>query len=239
MKGILGRKIGMTQVFTTDGQLVPVTVIQVEKNVVMQKKTIDTDGYEAVALGFEDKPERLTNQPEKGHAAKANTTPKRYIREIRDFELEVEVGTEIKPTDVFVEGDIVDVTGTSKGKGFQGSVKRHNQSKGPMSHGSRYHRGPGSMGAITANRVFKGKKLPGQMGATTVTVQNLEIVKLDTENNVMLIRGNVPGSKKAIVTIKSNVKRNGSVAAKELVSYKQAEQTAGEAPAADAVVEQE
>jgi len=230
MKGILGRKIGMTQVFTTDGQLVPVTVIQVEKNVVMQKKTVETDGYEAVQLGFEDKPERLATQPAKGHAKKANTTPKRYIREIRDFELDVEVGAEIKPTDVFVEGDIVDVTGTSKGKGFQGAVKRHNQSKGPMSHGSRYHRGPGSMGAITANRVFKGKKLPGQMGAKTVTVQNLEIVKIDQENNVLLVRGNVPGSKRAVVTIKANAKKNQAVTAKELVSYKQAEPAVAEQP---------
>jgi large subunit ribosomal protein L3 len=223
MKGILGRKLGMTQVFTTDGTLVPVTVIQVEKNVVMQKKTVATDGYEAVQLGFEDKPERLVSQPAKGHAAKANTAPKRYIREFRDFDLDVELGAEVKPTDVFVEGEIVDVTGTSKGKGFQGAVKRHNQSKGPMAHGSRYHRGPGSMGAITANRVFKGKKLPGQMGAKTVTVQNLEIVKIDVENNVILVRGNVPGSKRAIVSIKSNAKNNKAVAAKELVSYKKSE----------------
>jgi len=239
MKGILGRKIGMTQVFTTDGQLVPVTVIQVEKNVVMQKKTVETDGYNAVQLGFEDKPERLATQPAKGHAAKANTAPKRYIREIRDFELEVEVGAEIKPVDVFVEGDIVDVSGTSKGKGFQGSVKRHNQSKGPMTHGSRYHRGPGSMGAITANRVFKGKKLPGQMGAKTVTVQNLEIVKLDVENNVILVRGNVPGSKRSIVVIKANAKNNKSVTAKELISYKKSEQAAEQQPAEAVATDQE
>lgn len=220
MKGILGRKIGMTQVFTTDGELVPVTVIQVEKNVVMQKKTVETDGYNAVQLGFEDKPERLATQPEKGHAAKAQTTPKRCIREIRDFELDVEVGAEVKPTDVFTEGEIVDVSGTSKGKGFQGAIKRHNQSRGPMAHGSRYHRRPGSMGPVAPNRVFKGKKLPGHMGAKAVTVQNLEIVKIDVENNVILVRGNVPGSKRAVVTIKSNVKANKAHEARNLVNYK-------------------
>jgi 50S ribosomal protein L3, bacterial len=220
MKGILGRKIGMTQVFTTNGELVPVTVIQVANNVVLQKKTVETDGYNAVQLGFEDKPDRLANKPEVGHAKKADTTPKRYVREIRDFELDVEVGAEVKPTDVFVEGELVDVTGTSKGKGFQGAIKRHNQSRGPMAHGSRYHRRPGSMGAVAANRVFKGKKLPGHMGAKTITVQNLEIVKLDTENGVILVRGNVPGSKKAIVTVKSNVKKNKAHDAKQLVNYK-------------------
>ena len=227
MKGILGRKIGMTQVFTTDGELVPVTVIQVEKNVVTQIKTVDTDGYNAVQLGFEDKPERLATQPEKGHAAKAGTTPKRYVREIRDFDLAVEVGADVKVTDLFAEGDIVDVSGTSKGKGFQGSIKRHGQSRGPMAHGSRYHRRPGSMGAVAANRVFKGKKLPGHMGNKTVTVQNLEIVKIDTENNVVLVRGNVPGSKKAVVTIKSNAKNVKAHQAKDLVNYN-AETTATE-----------
>lgn len=220
MKGILGRKIGMTQVFATDGELVPVTVIQVEENVVMQKKTVETDGYNAVQLGFDDKPERLVNKPELGHAEKAGTTPKRYIREIRDFEIDVEVGSVVKPGDVFTEGDIVDVTGTSKGKGFQGSIKRHNFSRGPMSHGSRYHRGSGSLGSgIESARVFKGTKLPGHMGAKTVTVQNLEIVKLDAENGVILVRGNVPGNKRGIVTIKTNVKNNKTKDARELVNY--------------------
>lgn len=220
MKGILGRKVGMTQIFTKDGDLVPVTVVQVEENVVMQKKTVETDGYNAVQLGFDDKPERLVNQPEKGHAEKANATPKRYIREIRDFDIDVEVGSSVKPGDVFTEGDIVDVTGTSKGKGFQGSIKRHNFSRGPMTHGSRYHRKSGSMGSgIDQSRVFKGKKLPGHMGHKTITVQNLEIMKIDTENNVILISGNIPGSKKAIVTIKSNVKNNKAHEAKELINY--------------------
>lgn len=233
MKGILGRKIGMTQVFTTSGELVPVTVIQVENNVVLQKKTVETDGYNAVQLGFEDKPERLATKPEKGHAQKANTTPKRYIREIRDFDLAVEVGGVVNPGDVFTEGEIVDVTGTSKGKGFQGAIKRHNQSRGPMAHGSRYHRRPGSMGAVAANRVFKGKKLPGHMGATTITVQNLEIVKIDTENNVILVRGNVPGSKKAVVTIKANAKNNSTKEQKDLVNY-----NAPDTVSDDAVVEE-
>ena len=220
MKGILGRKIGMTQEFTTNGELVPVTVIQVENNVVLQKKTVETDGYSSVQLGFEDKPARLANKAEQGHATKAETTPKRYVREIRDFDIDVEVGAIVKPGDLFTEGEIVDVTGTSKGKGFQGAIKRHNQSRGPMAHGSRYHRRPGSMGAVAANRVFKGKKLPGHMGAKTITVQNLEIVKIDTENNVVLVRGNVPGSKKAILTIKSNVKGRNVKEAKDLVNYK-------------------
>ncbi|GBU10728.1 50S ribosomal subunit protein L3 [Erysipelotrichaceae bacterium] len=226
MKGILGRKIGMTQVFTTTGELVPVTVIQIENNVVLQKKTIATDGYNAVQLGFEEKPERLANKSEKGHAGKAETTPKRYIREMRDFDIDVEVGAIVLPGDVFTEGEVVDVTGTSKGKGFQGAIKRHNQSRGPMAHGSRYHRRPGSMGAVAANRVFKGKKLPGHMGAKTITVQNLEIVKIDTENNVVLVRGNVPGSKKAIVTIKSNVKGRKDRDAKDLVNYTKTESVA-------------
>lgn len=223
MKGILGRKIGMTQVFAANGDLVPVTVIQVENNVVLQKKTVEKDGYNAVQLGFDEKPERLANKAEVGHAQKAETTPKRYIREIRDFDLEVEVGALVKPSDVFAEGEVVDVTGTSKGKGFQGAIKRHNQSRGPMAHGSRYHRRPGSMGAVAANRVFKGKKLPGQMGGQTITVQNLEIVKIDTENNVVLVRGNVPGPNKTIVTLRTNVKGAQAREARELVSYSKTE----------------
>lgn len=221
MKGILGRKIGMTQVFATGGELVPVTVIQVEKNVVLQKKTVETDGYNAIQLGFEDKREKLATKAEIGHAKKAETAPKRYVREIRDFDLDLEIGAEVKPADVFAVGDVVDVTGTSKGKGFQGAIKRHGQSRGPMTHGSRYHRRPGSMGAVAANRVFKGKKLPGQMGGKTVTVQNLEIINIDTENNVVLVRGNVPGPKKSIVTLKTNVKGRQQKEARDLVNYNQ------------------
>jgi len=205
-KGILGRKIGMTQVFMENGELIPVTVVEAGNNVVLQKKSIETDGYESVQIGFEDKREKLSNKPEKGHVAKANTAPKRFIREIRGVDLAVyEVGQEVK-VDIFAEGEIIDVTGISKGKGFQGNIKRHNQSRGPMAHGSRYHRRPGSMGPVAPNRVFKGKKLPGRMGGKQITVQNLEIVKIDTERNLLLIKGNVPGAKKALLKIESAVK---------------------------------
>ncbi|WP_017729598.1 50S ribosomal protein L3 [Halalkalibacterium ligniniphilum] len=205
-KGILGRKIGMTQVFAENGEVIPVTVIEAEPNVVLQKKTVDSDGYEAVQLGFADQKEANANKPATGHAAKASTAPKRFIKEIRGVNLdEYEVGQEVK-VDTFAEGDVVDVTGTSKGKGFAGSIKRHNQSRGPMSHGSRYHRRPGSMGPVDPNRVFKGKALPGRMGGDQVTVQNLEIVKVDTERNLLLVKGNVPGAKKSYVTIQTGVK---------------------------------
>jgi len=205
-KGILGRKIGMTQVFAENGHLIPVTVVEVAPNVVLQKKSDDSDGYVAVQVGFEDKREKLANKPEKGHVAKANTAPKRFIREFRGDDLAAyEVGQEVK-VDIFAAGDIVDVTGISKGKGFQGVIKRHGQSRGPMAHGSRYHRRPGSMGPVAPNRVFKGKKLAGRMGGEQVTVQNLEIVKVDTERNLLLIKGNVPGAKKALLKIKGAVK---------------------------------
>ncbi|MFD2216920.1 50S ribosomal protein L3 [Metabacillus endolithicus] len=205
-KGILGRKVGMTQVFAENGDLIPVTVIEANPNVVLQKKSVDTDGYNAVQLGFEDKREKLSNKPEKGHVAKANTAPKRFVKELREASLEqIEVGQEVK-VDIFTAGEIVDVTGVSKGKGFQGSIKRHGQSRGPMSHGSRYHRRPGSMGPVAPNRVFKNKLLPGRMGGERITVQNLEIVRVDAERNLLLIKGNVPGPKKALITVKSAVK---------------------------------
>ena len=204
-KGILGKRVGMTQVFTEDGELVPVTVVEVGSNVVMQVKTMENDGYEAIQLGFDDQREVKTNKPAKGHAAKAKTAPKRFVREIRGVELgEYNVGDEIK-ADIFEAGEFVDVTGTSKGHGFQGNIKRWGQSRGPMAHGSRYHRRPGSMGSII-NRVFPGKVLPGRMGGKRVTIQNLEIVKADTENGVLLIKGNIPGANKSFVTIKSTVK---------------------------------
>lgn len=207
-KGILGRKIGMTQVFAENGDLIPVTVIEAAPNVVLQKKSVEVDGYESVQLGFEDKREKLSNKPEKGHVAKANTAPKRFIRELRNVNLaDYEIGQEVK-VDVFAEGDVVDVTGTTKGKGFQGVIKRHGQSRGPMSHGSRYHRRPGSMGPVAPNRVFKQKKLPGQMGGNTVTIQNLHIVKVDAERNLLLIKGNVPGSRKSLIRVKSAIKAN-------------------------------
>jgi len=205
-KGILGRKIGMTQVFAENGNLIPVTVVEAANNVVLQKKSVESDGYEAIQVGFEDKREKLANKPEKGHVAKANTNPKRFIREFRGVDLTgYEVGQEVK-VDIFAAGDIVDVTGVSKGKGFQGSIKRHGQSRGPMAHGSRYHRRPGSMGPVAPNRVFKGKALPGRMGGEQVTVQNLEIVKVDVERNLLLIKGNVPGPNKTLVKIKNAIK---------------------------------
>ncbi|MBM0067855.1 50S ribosomal protein L3 [Alkalicoccobacillus gibsonii] len=207
-KGILGRKIGMTQVFAENGEVIPVTVIEAEPNVVLQKKTVESDGYEAIQLGFADQKKNNTTKPSEAHAAKAQTTPKRYIKEIRNVTLDdYEVGQELSVT-TFAEGDVVDVTGTSKGKGFQGAIKRHNQSRGPMSHGSRYHRRPGSMGPVAPNRVFKGKLLPGRMGGETITIQNLEIVKVDAERNLLLVKGNVPGARKGYVAIQSGVKAN-------------------------------
>ncbi|MED4600361.1 50S ribosomal protein L3 [Paenibacillus validus] len=206
-KGILGKKLGMTQVFTPEGLVVPVTVIQAGPCTVLQKKDAENDGYEAIQIGFEEKKEHRANKPELGHAKKAGATPKRYIKEIRGIEIAgYEVGQEIK-ADLFSEGEFVDVTGTSKGKGFQGNIKRHNQSRGPMAHGSRYHRGPGSMGSIQANRVPKGKNLPGHMGTETVTIQKLEVVKVDAERNVLLIKGSIPGPKNSFVTVKSTVKK--------------------------------
>jgi large subunit ribosomal protein L3 len=205
-KGILGTKVGMTQIFNEDGKLVPVTVVSCEPNVVLQKKTIENDGYEAVQLGFKDKRVKLANKPELGHFAKSNSNPKRYLREIDGKELlNFEVGQELR-VNIFAEGEIVDVTGTSKGKGFQGSIKRHNQSRGPMSHGSHYHRRPGSMGSVDPNHVRKGKLLPGHMGVETVTVQNLEIVKVDLVRNLLLIKGSVPGPKKGLVFVKRGIK---------------------------------
>jgi large subunit ribosomal protein L3 len=205
-KGILGRKIGMTQVFAENGDLIPVTVIQATPNVVLQKKTVDTDGYESIQLGFEDKREKLANKPHKGHVSKANTAPKRFVREINVENLDgYEIGQEVK-VDIFAEGDMVDVTGISKGKGFQGVIKRHGQSRGPMAHGSRYHRRPGSMGPVAPNRVFKGKALPGRMGGEQITIQNLQIVKVDVERNIILVKGNVPGPKKALLKVKTAIK---------------------------------
>jgi large subunit ribosomal protein L3 len=211
MKGILGRKIGMTQVFTKSGKLIPVTVVEVEPNIVTQIKTIETDGYNAIQLGFSTKREKLATKASIGHTNKANTTPKRFFREIRGVDVNnYTLGQEVK-VDIFTEGEVVDVTGTSKGKGFQGVIKRHNQARGPMSHGSRFHRRPGSMGSMRPMRVFKGKKLPGHMGFETVTIQNLEIVMVDLENNVLLVKGNVPGPKKSLVIIKTAVKKPGKI----------------------------
>ena len=220
MKGILGKKIGMTQVFANDGKLIPVTVVSVEPNVVMQIKTKETDGYEAIQLGFTTKKEKHSTKSEMGHAKKANAAPKRFLKEIKGVEVSnYELGQEIK-CDIFEAGEVVDVTGTSKGKGFQGVIKRHNQSRGPMGHGSQYHRGVGSMGTLRPMRVFKGKKLPGHMGHETVTIQNLEIVAVDAVENVILVKGNIPGPKNSFVIIKTSVKHPGAKNdAAELVSY--------------------
>jgi large subunit ribosomal protein L3 len=205
-KGILGKKVGMTQIFSAEGVLVPVTVIDVTPNVVLQKKTAETDGYQAVQVGYLDK--KNVNKPEEGHAKKANTNPKRFVKEFAGEEMMAfEVGQEVK-ANIFVEGEIVDVTGTSKGKGYAGAIKRHNFSRGPMAHGSGYHRGIGSMGSIDAARVKKGKKMAGRLGGETVTVQNLEVVKIDLEKNVILIKGSVPGANKSFVVISNGVKAN-------------------------------
>ncbi|KRN03139.1 50S ribosomal protein L3 [Levilactobacillus senmaizukei DSM 21775 = NBRC 103853] len=204
-KGILGKKVGMTQVFTEAGELIPVTVVEATPNVVLQVKTMENDGYNAIQLGYQDKREVLSNKPEQGHVAKANTTPKRFIREFKDVELgDYKVADEVK-VDTFQAGDIVDVTGITKGHGYQGNIHKDGQSRGPMAHGSRYHRRPGSLGAII-NRVFPGMKLPGRMGNKRVTIQNLVVVKADVDNNVLLIKGNVPGANKSLVTVKSAVR---------------------------------
>ena len=204
-KAILAKKVGMTQIFNEAGELVPVTVLQAGPCVVTQVKTIENDGYEAVQVGFEDIREKLVNKPVKGMFDKAGVSYKRYVREFK-LEGEYSVKDEIK-VDVFEAGDKIDATAIAKGKGFQGAIKRHGQSRGPMAHGSKYHRHAGSNGsATTPGRVFKGKKMPGHMGNVRVTVQNLEIVKIDVENNVILVKGAVPGPKKSLVMIKETVK---------------------------------
>jgi len=220
MKGILGKKLGMTQVFTKSGKLIPVTVVEVEPNVVTQIKTKETDGYDAIQLGFSSQREKLSNKAAMGITNKANTTPKRFFKEIRGVDVNnYSLGQEVK-ADIFTEGEVVAVTGTSKGHGFQGVIKRHGQSRGPMGHGSHYHRRPGSMGTMRPMRVFKGKNLPGHMGIDTVTVQNLEIVTVDLENNIILVKGNVPGPKKGLIVIKTSIKTPGKInATEELINY--------------------
>ena len=206
-KAILTTKVGMTQVFSEDGVLTPVTVLQAGPCVVTQVKSVENDGYSAVQVGFGDIREKLVNKPKKGHFAKAGVTAKRFLKEFRLEDAEsYTLGQEIK-ADVFAAGDKVDATAKSKGKGFQGAIKRHGQSRGPMAHGSKYHRHAGSNGsATTPGRVFKGKHMAGHMGNEQVTVQNLEIVRVDAENNLLLVKGAVPGPKKSLVTIKETVK---------------------------------
>ena len=206
-KGIIGRKIGMTQIFDENGHVIPVTVIEAGPCVVAQIKTIDNDGYNAVQLGFGDIKDKHINKPEAGHFAKAKLANKKHLREFRLDSIEgIKVGDEVK-ADVFEAGEKIDVQGISKGKGFQGVIKRHGQHRGPMGHGSMYHRRPGSMGSTsTPGRVFKGKKLPGHMGRVTITIQNLDVVKVDMDKNVILVKGSVPGAKGSILKIKSAVK---------------------------------
>lgn len=220
MKGILGKKVGMTQVFTKNGKLIPVTVIEVEPNVVTQIKTVANDGYDAIQIATETIREKLSNKPAIGHTKKAGTEPKRFLREIRGVNVEDYTLGQVINVDIFEEGEMVDVSGISKGKGFQGVIKRHNQSRGPMGHGSQYHRGVGSLGTMLPMHVLKGKKMPGQMGNVARTVQNLEIISVDTENSVILVKGNVPGPKKSLVMIRTAVKKpNVKKEAADLVSY--------------------
>ena len=206
MKGILGKKIGMTQIFTEHGEVIPVTVVEAGPVVVTQVKTTENDGYTAIQVGFGDAKEKSLNKPQKGHLAAANTLKKHLKEFIVDSVEEYTVGQEIK-ADLFAAGELIDVTGISKGKGFQGPIKRHGQSRGPETHGSRYHRRPGSMGACSyPGRVFKNKKLAGHMGSVKVTVQNLEVVRVDADKNFILVKGAIPGAKGSVVTIKEAVK---------------------------------
>lgn len=207
MKSILGKKIGMTQIFDETGIIVPVTVVEAGPMVITQLKTKENDGYQAVQVGYGEIREKLLNKPQKGHFAKAGVGLKRHVREFRTEDLTNYSLAQELNVEMFEAGDKVDVTGTSKGKGFQGPIKRHNLSRGFMTHGSRYHRGPGAMmGASDPSRVFKGKRLAGHMGAERVTIQNLEIVKVDAENNLLLIKGAIPGPKKGLVVVKKAIK---------------------------------
>lgn len=208
-KGILGKKLGMTQIFAEDGTLIPVTVVEAGPCSVVQKKTVEKDGYSAIQIGYGDKKEKNTNKPTKGHFAKAGVAVKRYLRELKlDNAEEMNVGDIIK-ADVFEAGELLDVTGTSKGHGYVGTIKRWGTHRGPMTHGSHYHRGPGSLGACSSpSRVYKGKKLPGHYGVDRVTIQNLDLVKVDTERNLLLIKGSVPGPKGGLLIIKNAVKAN-------------------------------
>ncbi len=220
MKGILGKKIGMTQVFTKNGKLIPVTVIEVEPNVVTQIKTVEKDGYDAIQLGTSTIKEKAVNKPQLGHTKKANTEPKRFLREIRGVNVGDYTLGQVISVDIFKEGEMVDVSGISKGKGFQGVIKRYNQSRGPMGHGSQYHRGVGSLGTMLPMHVLKGKKMPGHMGNAKTTIQNLEVISIDKENNVILIKGNVPGPKQSLVIIRTAVKKPDAVNEKaDLITY--------------------
>ncbi len=215
MKGILGKKLGMTQVFTNTGLLIPVTVVEIQNNVVLQVKTKEKDKYNALVLSAFDIRKKLVNKATTGKFEKVKLEPKRYVKEIRDM-IGYKVGDIVQPT-IFLSGEFVDVTSTSKGKGFAGSIKRHNYSRGPMGHGSGYHRGVGSMGAIAPNRILKSKKMPGHMGHERKTIQNLEVILVDAEKHVILIKGSVPGPKKQLVVIKNAVKNKEIKSAENLI----------------------
>ncbi len=219
-KGILGTKVGMTQVFAKDGTLIPVTVVEVLPNVVTQIKTVEKDGYDAIQLGYLDVREKVSNKAKVGHTKKAGTSPKRFLREVRGVQVGDYTLGQVLDASVFASGEMVDVSGVSKGKGFQGVIKRYNQSRGPMGHGSQYHRGVGSLGTMLPMHVLKGKKLPGHMGHELATIQNLEVVQVDLENNVILIKGSIPGPKKSLVMIRTAVKKGEKVNdAIELITY--------------------
>ena len=227
MKGILGRKLGMTQVFTEDGVLIQVTVVEATPHVVLQKKPVENDGYEAVQLGFDDVEEKRSTKPEIGHAAKANTAPKRFVEEVRDCELEVNVGDEVK-VDIFAAGETVDVIGTSKGKGFMGTIVRNNAKIGPKSHGSGHHRHIGSLATngITSRqgKILKGTVMAGQEGCYRTTNQNLTVIKVDVENNYLLIKGNVPGPKRGMVMVRTAKCSKGNSEPVTLVDYTKEEE---------------
>ena len=231
MKSILGRKVGMTQVFTTEGAMIPVTVVEVLPNVVLQKKTVEKDGYEALQVGYEERRDNITSKPLKGIFAKANTTAKQFVKEIKGDELtSYEVGQTVT-ADLFKAGEVVDVIGTSKGKGFSGSVKRHGNKIGPKGHGSGYHRGVGSMATVgrTNNRIHPGKKMTGHDGDERTTVLNLEVVSVDTTKNAILVKGCIPGPNRGLVTIRSAVKaQRKSPKAKTLVNYSESTEAAAE-----------
>ena len=239
-KGILGKKIGMTQVFTKSGKLIPVTVVEIEPNVVTQIKTVEKDGYDAIQLGTMTVKEKSSNKAKIGHTNKANTAPKRFLKEIRGVNVEDYTLGQVIDASIFKEGEVVDVTGTSKGKGTQGVIKRWNQSRGPMGHGSQYHRGVGSLGTMLPMHVLKGKKMAGHMGNEKTTIQNLEVVSVDLENNIILIKGNIPGPKKSLVMIKTSVKKGEKInETEELISYEVIEENPETSKEAETPVEEE
>ena len=224
MKGILGVKVGMTEKFTKDGKIIPVTIVEVKPNVITQIKTVEKDGYNAIQLAVVDKKEKNATKAEIGHAKKAGVAPKRFLKELRVESVDNYTLGSTLAADTFEVGEKVDVTGTSKGKGFAGVIKRHNQSRGPETHGSRYHRRPGSMGTMIPMRVLKGKKLAGHMGSETVTIQNLEIIEVCVKDNYILVSGNIPGPKKSLVLIKSAIK-GGKVEPKDIIINESVEES--------------